>query len=347
MGTIRKIGEDYFIEFYARGLLYQQKAGRDQAVAERVLREVESKIAKGELLTVVRQIHWDSFFEEFNKESAGNFPPATCQRFQRLVAHFSAFLKEHWPNVEYISHVTPAVTEDYRAFLIKLQRQNSAFKKNKKIINLSILLLREICEYGIKKGYINDNPTLHSQLLKIDSAQEIIIKPPMIEQIMQKGGLELNIIIPFILETGLRLQELIQLTWSQVDWSKPSLKITDLKSLNKWREVPLSLNAVAILKDQAEKSPAKSSPVFLDACLMPLEIQKLTALLQSTVLALGGLAPLGFYSFRKLFAVKSLSNGLSLFRLAEILGVNDIAKMMVFSPWIPMNREDMYKVNSM
>ena len=31
MGDIRKINDEYYLEFHARGLLYQQKAGKDIA----------------------------------------------------------------------------------------------------------------------------------------------------------------------------------------------------------------------------------------------------------------------------------------------------------------------------
>ena len=56
MGTIRKIGDEYFIEFFARGLKYQQKIGLDPARAEQALKEIEAQIARGEALTIVREM---------------------------------------------------------------------------------------------------------------------------------------------------------------------------------------------------------------------------------------------------------------------------------------------------
>ena len=44
MGEIKKIGEEYYIEFYARGLKYQQQAGTDKRQAEELLRNIEEKI---------------------------------------------------------------------------------------------------------------------------------------------------------------------------------------------------------------------------------------------------------------------------------------------------------------
>jgi len=47
MGQIRKINEVYYIEFYARGLLYSQVAGNNLENAQTLLAQVEEKIAAG------------------------------------------------------------------------------------------------------------------------------------------------------------------------------------------------------------------------------------------------------------------------------------------------------------
>ena len=63
MGTVRKIGNEYYIEFYARGLLYQQKAGQQKEVAEQMLKEVEEKM----------NFNWQEVFEIFKRPNvSGN-----------------------------------------------------------------------------------------------------------------------------------------------------------------------------------------------------------------------------------------------------------------------------------
>ena len=337
MGTIRKIGEDYFIEFHARGLLYQQKAGKDEKTAEKLLKEVEGKIAKGELLTVVRQLHLDSFWASFSQESADKYPPATQQRFQKLIAHFDRYLKNHEPELQYLSQITPLVIERYRTHLIKSELPGSVRKHNPKTVNLTLLLLKEILEHGIRTGFIHDNPTLHIHLLPVPAVRDIAATPETIKRILRQGDLVLNLAIPFILETGLRIRELTELTWSQVNWSKPCLQIPRKWGGNPWREVPLSMNATALLKEQAERAPGGLAHVFLDASSLPLEIRQFSQHLESVQDHSGIPVLKGFHFFRNTFAIKSLKRGLSLCRLADILGVEDIAKMMTYAPWIPVN----------
>ena len=65
LGQIRKIKDVFYIEFYARGLLYSQIAGNDIIQAQKLLNQVEEKIARGEGLTVIRHIELPDFFDRF------------------------------------------------------------------------------------------------------------------------------------------------------------------------------------------------------------------------------------------------------------------------------------------
>ncbi len=163
MGEIRKVGDVYYIEFYARGLLYSQIAGPDLAAAQKLLEKTEATIAKGEALTVVREIDLVVFWQQFLGDIQKQCPSGTIRRFKSTIDHFNDFLKADHPNVSRLSQVTPSVVEAYKATLIK------QYKTRPKVINLTLLLLREVVEYGIKISFINDNPTLHVRLLPMPS----------------------------------------------------------------------------------------------------------------------------------------------------------------------------------
>src|SRR5512142_2131776 len=112
MGRVHKIGDEYYVEFTARGLLYQQKAGSDPQKAEDLLRQIEEKIARGELQTLVREIELDVFFAEYLKFAQGQFHPHTVARLQTTIAHFEKFLAGKFPQVKKLSQVTPRVIEE-------------------------------------------------------------------------------------------------------------------------------------------------------------------------------------------------------------------------------------------
>ncbi len=157
MGQLRKVGNIYYIEFYARGLLYSQPAGSNKDAAKKMLEQIEAKIAQGETLTIIREIDLAAFFEQFLIYAKGEFSIKSIKRFMETWQHWTCFLSNSYPHIKKISQITPSQIESYKILLAKSVKP--------KIVNLTILLLREILEYGIRIGFINDNPTLHVRLL--------------------------------------------------------------------------------------------------------------------------------------------------------------------------------------
>jgi len=157
MGNIRKINDVYYIEFYARGLLYSQAVGADIDEARKLLVQVEEKIADGEALTMARYIDLPDFYERFLFDAGLQYSPRSVQRFAATIKHFNSFLGEDFARLRQLDQLTPAVIESYKAYLAKSQKV--------KIANLTILLLRDVLEFGIKLGFLNDNPSLHVRLL--------------------------------------------------------------------------------------------------------------------------------------------------------------------------------------
>ena len=183
MGQIRKINGVYYIEFHARGLLYSQVAGTHLEEAQKLLQQVEEKIAGGEALTMTRHIDLPDFFERFLVEARSQYyySPKSVKRFTATIKHFSSFLEENSPQVRQLAQLTPAIMESYKVYLAKTQKA--------KIVNLTILLIRDILEFGIKLGFLNDNPSLHVRLLPWPKALErrTTARYELARQLLPKG----------------------------------------------------------------------------------------------------------------------------------------------------------------
>jgi hypothetical protein len=157
LGQIRKIDGVYYIEFHARGLLYSQVAGIHFEDAQKLLSQVEEKIAGGEALTITRHIDLPDFFERFLSQARELYAPKTAQRFETSILHFNGFLKQEYKQVHELAQLTPVILESYKIYLVKSQKP--------RVVNLTILLMREVLDFGIKLGFLNDNPSLHVRLL--------------------------------------------------------------------------------------------------------------------------------------------------------------------------------------
>ena len=187
MGQVRKIGEEYYIEFYARGLLYQQKGGNDIVHAQKLLDEIEGKIKQGEMGTIVRDVDLDIFLKTFSEFAQKEYSSKTFSRYSDTIKHFSEFLKKKFPGLKKLSEVTPKVIEDYRFYL---SQEAERRKLKPKVLNFTLYLLRDCLDYGITLGYINDNPTLHVRLFSLKGYPQPNINLPrnaFIYELCKKG----------------------------------------------------------------------------------------------------------------------------------------------------------------
>ena len=320
MGQVHKIGDEYYIEFYARGLLYQQKAGGDPQKAAELLRQVEEKIARGELQTISRDIDVDIFFAEFIKYAQSLYHPHTIRRLQSTVDHFQKFFNHHYPKATKLSEVTPRVAEDYKAFLFK-SFERAVWPLNAKAINLTILLLREILEYGIKTGSINDNPTLHVRLLDIKEAPPSMIDAGQFDAFVNQLRESYRSACVLMRYAGLRLTDVADLTWQQVDFDRNVIFV-------KSREIPLTPVVLSFFKDGFANVIDHKAPVVGER----LDIHQFLSEMERLQISLS--------VFRHSFARDLLQKKISLLAVGKILGIYDIAKIMFYAAYIPSQRHD-------
>lgn len=328
MGKIHQIGDEYFIEFYARGLLYQQKAGKDLSKAKELLSSIEAKLAKGEMLTMARDIELDVFFSEFLKIAGSQYHPATVARLKSTIEHFLKFIRTQCPHVTHLSKVTPRVIEDYKAHGIKLREIKSGVV-NPKVINLTLLLLREIFEHGIKTGFINDNPTLHVRLLKVDGQSALIMTDDQFKELLKGFHETFQDMFQFMRYTGLRPTELVDLRWQQVDLNRNVIFV-------RLREVPLMSRAKAILDKLSLSVIDHKACVFVGPAGETVDVGMLHEAFANARSLLDLSAEISLNHLRKAFVCGLLRRRVSFLMIAKIAGVADVAKLMFFSDHIPV-----------
>ena len=330
MGDIRKINDEYYIEFHARGLLYQQKAGKDIARARQLLTEIESKIQQGEMGTIVRDVDVDIFFQTFLESARQEYAPRSFRRFEAMVGNFHGYLKKEFPKVVKLSGITPAVIDSYRVFLVT----PSPLSPKPNLVNFTLLLLRVVLEHGLKLGYINDNPTLHVRFCELPRHPgPATLTDHDLEKVLEGCSAQNKDLFTFLAGTGVRVAEALALRWQNVDFQKRSLKIAQ-------REVPMDMDVFALLERKAATGAANENGfVFAGPAKKQPRISELEEDLARSVRRCKLAENIHLRTFRHSFARRLLEGGVAPVRVCRLMGFEDIARIMYYWQWVPVDRK--------
>ncbi|WP_455582851.1 tyrosine-type recombinase/integrase [Dysosmobacter sp.] len=134
------------------------------------------------------------------------------------------------------------------------------------------------------------------------------------------------------LATGLRRGELLGLKWGDIDMEKGIARIqraisrqsgkvveAPLKTKNAYRTLPLSADAVGVLKEQKRKVNGNSEFVFPAPTGGPMSPDSVLHMLQR-VLKRAGLPRIRFHDLRHTFATLALQNGVDVKTVSGMLG---------------------------
>jgi integrase len=209
MGNIKKVGDNYFVEFFGNGLLFQKYAGPDKSKAEEMLAAIEESLKKeGTSIFVVKEKDYEAFYNEFLNDAQNIYTRKTFIRFQQALDHFSQFFQKRYPGAK-LRYVTPSVIEEYKLYLVR------DLKIRPRLVDFTLFLLRFIFDSAIKPGYLNDNPTLHVKFLNKD--KEALMNGSEIKSKINALPQSFKVFAQLVLLSGLRLEEIWNLKWTHVN----------------------------------------------------------------------------------------------------------------------------------
>jgi len=320
---IVKIGDEYFVEYYAQGLKFQKKGGRDYAHAQKVLEKIVASLPSDiRELYIVPEHTVEDFIVTFIQFAEHEFPFKTFKRYEQSAHHFEAFIKKFYGAQTKLKTITHKVVEEYRLDLGK--REGDSLKR-RKLINFTLFLIRDMFDYAIKERYLNDNPTLHIKLFDrpYHKTPESLTDDEVL-RILKSTDQKVRIILEMMLYAGLLVDEALCLNWPDIDFLENCFRIKTFDG--RVRNIPMDVR----LKGSLENLKRNNTGRVIDHLNRKQVELGLRDLVKTNCLA----REITFSMFRHTFAKNMLARGVRLRDLSVLLGIDDIVKVMRYAGFL-------------
>lgn len=337
MGRIyQRIGKKgkrtWYADYSYLGRRHRKKVGPSKKLAELALADIELQIARGELNLLQTEINFNDFVKEYDEFSKVNHKPASYVRYKNIIANFEKFLKFRGQSIN-LSQLKPKLFEDYKIWR-RTTPLNKGIIAKSNTVNMELKTLRTLMNYAIKWEYLKVNPTRGVNKLKvIDSKMPRFLSKEEIKSLLDNCGEELYPIFFILLNTGMRLGELRNLTWNDVQLEEKRINIQakkDWRPKTGERVIPMSDLVQNLFMDLKEKRKVHSDFIFPGKDNGPLSI-KLRERLITITKRCGFPDVTKIHTLRHTFASHMIMQGVDLPTLQKLLGHSDVQTTMIYS----------------
>lgn len=202
-------------------------------------------------------------------------------------------------------------------------------------VNIHYRSIKVLFNFAIRHEIISKSPFAKSSQLKVPQRAPVYMTSEDMQKLLAKVDVPiLRDIFRFAALTGLRLNELTNMKWSQIDFKNKQLTVentdTFLTKSGRIRTVPLSDSALTILKCLQSEPPSigyvfvKTSGYKFNGTFISHKFKEFVKLAELN-------ESLHFHSLRHTCASHLVSAGVSLYSVQIILGHSNISTTMAYS----------------
>lgn len=227
MATLYERNGHFYLNYSVNGRRIRKAVGNNKRDAEVYLNELHYKLFKGDVRPERPKVPVVFFLDHYLANCSERLSNGTVIRYRGIISHLRQFFTTHYP-IQFIGQIGKGAMQGYVIY-----RQNCRPKPKAKTINMELATLRSALMWALDNDWIEKNPASRVKMLKTnDSKSGQIINEEEIELLMDgcnelKEGVWFRDLLITFLNTGMRLGELINLTWNDIVWDQRIIKIQD------------------------------------------------------------------------------------------------------------------------
>src|SRR3989339_1283665 len=281
----------------------------DRRLAQAIEAKIRAEIAEGKFFDkpVGQSKTFKDMMEKFMQEHA----PKVSKNMQKSYASSLKHLATFWGNSK-LSDIKPKLISEY-----KVLRKNKGIKPA--TINRELAMLSKAFNLAVKEWeWIKDNPVSKVPKEKEDNERDRWLNAEDEKRLLENSLSWLKDIIIFDLNTGLRQDELLSLTWDRVDLFRKVIIIQESKN-GKPRTIPLNQIALDILMEKTKVRSLKGDFVFPSSVMTKMNRRNLVRAFD-IAREKASIQNFHFHDVRHCFATRLAQRGVDIYRISKLLG---------------------------
>ena len=265
----------------------------------------------------------------------------TVGKYRQFLNHFSGFLNEQ--EIDFVSEFT---TDHATLFIQSITQPRTiserTFIPKPKTVNGQLAVIKAFFNDEVLKGHIVKSPMLHIRNLKVEKVKPEYYTVAEIKLFFeQKMDKAVRLAFQGLLYTGMRIDELANVHWSDVDLEKRLIKVSrkpgfDPKTANSERAIPLT----RLLYNALKKIKQTGTYVFTSSNGQQIKERSLLNICKTIAIAAGITSRAFLHKFRHTYATHLVINRVPLERVQKLLGHSSITETLIYAHLIPDDMHD-------
>jgi site-specific recombinase XerD len=318
-----KKGTNWYLDYAVEGRRIRKRVGRSKRLAELALADIQVKLERKELGFAAKDRNFTEFIQEYLVYAKSNKSPHSYERDTFILKNFADFIQ-----ADKLSAITPMKLEAY-----KTHRRDNGAKST--TVNRELNTIKAMLNKAVAWGSLAQNPAKSVQKFKEPKRQVRYLTKEEVRKAIKAAEERLRPILETFLHTGLRRDELIHLTWEDIDFKNRILSVQAKEGWNpkdyEVRHIPMTARLTQLLKDHPRRD---ETVIFRNGSGAPLDGNVLSRDFR-VIFRRCGIKNASVHTLRHTFASHLVMNGTDIYTVQKLLGHSSIKTTEIYAHLAP------------
>lgn len=309
MGLFRRsTGKAWWMSFMYQGRQVRRSTGTaDRRLAESILGKVRGQIVEGRFFeTLEEQTRtFDELMERYLTEHAAK--KSQPRHYHGYAKSLTAFFGGRT-----LVEITPKLIVEY-----KNRRYAAGLKPAS--INRELASLKKAFNLAVREWeWCRDNPVSRVSMERENNQRDRWLSFEEEARLLQGCAPWLHDLVTFALHTGMRMGEILELTWQGVDCTRRTVMVFRSKNGER-RTIPVNETVLSVLRQKSKVRSLMTDLVFCSHVFTPMESGHLRRSFR-VALSKAKIEDFHFHDLRHTFATRLVQAGVDLYKVQRLLG---------------------------